>query len=505
MNVPTIIAFCRRSIWLIGLCVVVLIAVAANAKMIQNVYQYTGPTITIFFFLAFVGGLWFAVRSFLKRRYFVPLLQSWGAKLASRPLTVTCGIAALSLLLRGLWLYLFQIGQFESDYEAYFERAVSYAGGVFPVDDYSALFPHVFGFSFVLGGVMKVFGSTMLVSQLFNIFLYLLSIVLLWFLFPARKQPGRYLFTLAVLSLWPSLIYFNTLANTEYLFIACFLLFLLVLKTTMNSRFALALPLSALLLLIAALSNFVRPIGSILVILFAIVLVLTPRNLIQKIAILAIGITVYLGLTTVMNAFVSDHIQLQAAKMPIGFNLFVGTNPDMQGEDLGLWNAADSQALGLAYQETGDAQAAHDQMLRLGLDRLSDWFGNGQAPFFLANKIKTAWGTDGWALQLVDSHMASYAKQESALRLYSKLHLPLMGLGDLLYMLFLTGAAIILFMRLKQNRFIAPGLVPFAACLFLIGTFFMLLLVESAPRYHLPGFVALLLVLAGTSGEDAKG
>ncbi|MHA7964976.1 hypothetical protein ACX93W_12605 [Paenibacillus sp. CAU 1782] len=504
MNLHNIRTFCHRSIWIILMIVVAAIALAANAKFLQNVYQYVGLPLTIVCALLAAGSIWAIAYCIKHEKLIVPLLKSWGGWLAARPLAVTIAVVSLSVILRGLWLYGFQIDQFESDFEAYFERAASYAGGIYPVDDYSALFPHVFGFSYVLGAVMKVFGSTMLVSQLFNIALYILSIVLLWFLFPAVRYPGRYLFCLFVISLWPSFIYFTTFANTEYMFILCWLLFLLVLKATFTAPFPKMVAFTGLLLLIAALSNFVRPIGSILVIIFVIMVLLSPGpwRLVRRGVLLVVGLVLYFGVSSLLNGFVSDHIQLQAAKMPIGFNVFVGTNPDMQGEDLGLWNANDSQALGLVYNELGDAQAAHDVMLEQGLERLQDWFGSGQGAFFLANKIKTAWGTDGWALQLIDAHMASYAKHEGAHQLYNKLHFKLLGLGDLLYTLLLTAAACVLFVKLRRSSFKPTGLVPLAAALFLIGTFLMLLLVESAPRYHVPGFIALLLAIAGPPADQ---
>jgi hypothetical protein len=507
MTLQNIRTFCHRSIWIILMIVAVLIALAANTKFLQNIYQYVGLPLTIICGLLAAGGIWAITYCVKHDKWMVPLLKSWGRRLAAKPLFVTIAVVSFSILVRGLWLYTFQISQFESDFEAYFERAVSYAAGIYSVDDYSALFPHVFGFSYVLGAVMKLAGTTMLVSQLFNVALYILSIVLLWFLFPAARYPGRYLFCLFVISLWPSLIYFNTFANTEYMFIFCFLLFLLVLKATFKGAFTAPLPkmaaLTALLLLITAFSNFVRPIGSILVIIFILAVLLSPGpwRLIQRGVLLLTGLVIYVGLSSLLNGFVSDHIQLQAAKMPIGFNVFVGTNPDMQGEDLGLWNAGDSQALGLVYNELGDAQATHDVMLDRSWERLRHWFGSGQGVFFLANKIKTAWGTDGWALQLIDAHMASYSKDAGAHQLYNKLHFKLLGLGDLLYTVFLTAAACVLFVKLRRCGFKPDGMVPLAAALFLIGTFLMLLLVESAPRYHVPGFIALLLAIAGPPDE----
>ncbi len=493
-----------RMIWMIFIVVVLAITATAGIKFFQNIEQRLGLAAMLLAILTAIAAC-YLVQKFARPQLTRAYLRM--TRLCSeRTGLLLLIIVAVSVITRVLWLFLFQINQFESDYEGYHTRAEQYAAGQFMRDDYAALFPHVFGFAYVLGGVYKLFGSAIVVSQLFNLFLYLVAIVLLWYLFPARKYPISFLMSALFVSLWPSLIYFNTLANTEYLFIVCLLGFLLLLKHVVRKRFIATIGMVILLMVFIVLSNFVRPIGNIFVIAFLIVLFFqfTSLSILKRVALAGVALVVFSFGSSYIYGQISRHVQLEVATLPVGFNLFVGSNPEKRGEDVGLWNMDDSSKLGQAYEKYGDAQKAHDEMLSNALDRYKQTLSNGQIIPFAYAKAKTAWGSDSWALLLIESHMASFHKSESSLKLYQKLHTPLIALGDLLYLAFLVAVAWLIIRKWRSKELYAQGTVAFTSALFLIGMFLMLLMVESAPRYHVPGLIALLLVAAQLLNGSSK-
>jgi hypothetical protein len=493
-------------IWILFFIVLMVITIIANIKFFENIVQHFSMMIVAALCTVLVYLLLLII---LSRKQIIRFIEKLRVPelISKHVYTLLSIVILISFAVRVAWLYVFEITGFDSDFLGYHERAVNVAMGLFPRDEYAAMFPHVYGFSYLLGMVYKVFGSAVVVSQVLNLVLFAAAIGLILCLFPPKRQPVSSFISVAILGFWPSNIYFNLIANTETAFITLWLLITVILKLFLQSKkLPQALGFTAVLMLLLAICNFIRPISMILLIAFFMIVWISVQHLqvVKKIAITLVAIAVYYSGVSIIHHDISSKIQLEAAGLPIGFNLYVGTNPIKRGEDIGLWNVEDGAEMQGLFNEYQDAQKAHDLILGKGLTRINDTINSHRLLNFLYLKIKTAWGTESWALKLVDLHLENHARNHASSTLFSQLLNGLTALGDLLYVGFLTITTLLVCIQFKRWRIHSLSLTSFFCALFLIGIFLMLLVVESAPRYHVPGIMALLIIAAEISGMNRQ-
>jgi len=484
-----------KSVMAIFCLVMILITVMSSIKLVENVYQYVGLIASIIAIVLLGAAALLLYRSPRKIRHALRGVIAFLTRRVSLLLAIVIGLA---LALRIGWLLEFNISEYLHDYLGYHERAMGYVDGQFPRDEYAALFPHVFGYSYFLSAVYGLFGSSVYAVQGLNLVLFLATATLLLCLFPPRQQPIQALTVTAVYGFWPSLIYYTILPNTESVFIFILVLAIFVQKKLIEVKsipqeFGLSLALGFVL----ACCNFIRPISMVLLIAFCLTLFLFihGKKVWRRMLIALIVIGVYFSSVSLFHDGIGRKIGLQTATFPIGFNVFVGTNPVKMGEDLGLWNEGDSVKLAQTFKELQNAQAAHDAMLELGIERLKGTADAGGLLEFIFLKMKTAWGTESWSLKLTDFHVENYAQNEGASGLLKKLYDGLIAGGDVVYTLFMLSIAILVIKRMRNSKLLPPNGTALFSALFVIGVFLMLVLVESDPRYHVPAIVAIFVLL----------
>ena len=162
----------------------------------------------------------------------------------------------------------------ESDYKTYYEVAQLILKGTLLTDgpgycDYIAVFPHVYGYPYVLSILFRFTGVSVKAALYFNVALAVGTVFFCWR--TARLIAGRKagLVSLAIADFWPSMILFSNFVASEYLFtfllMVCVWLFVIIMKDTgfkKKHTFARFWEIALLGLLIAV-TGAVRPMAQL--------------------------------------------------------------------------------------------------------------------------------------------------------------------------------------------------------------------------------------------------
>jgi hypothetical protein len=494
-------------IWVVFIGVLSIMTVIANIRLFENILQQrlTGTRMVVIAAILCCG----LIVLFLFRRRLYAVFQHHLLPWIGRNIYfLLFAVIVLSLGLRIVWVYQFPILGFEDDYAAYHDRASNYALGNYPPDDFVGLFPHVFGFSYVLGFVYKLLGSSIMTAAVFNIFLFVCSVVLLMLLFPPRQYPIRSLILVAVFAFWPAFIYYILVPNTECLFIALWLLILYIQKLVVHSSSVIQeIGLAVLLGGLLAGNNFIRPISNILIIAFilSLILIMIRKHICRKLLIIAVMIGCYYVCTLFINQGISAKAHIQTATLPIGFAFYAGMNPNPMGEEMGLWNLEDAGKFSDMVAQYKDTQLAQNAALQAGYTRLQNIVHDHQLLHFFYLKIRTAWGTDHWAIRYAAYQIETHPLHPEEWDQLQKIYSPLIAAGDVIYTAFLILVTLMVGYHFVKYRRTIGRFISFNCALLVIGTFLMLLFVESDPRYHLPGLLALMVIAVELIGSQANG
>ena len=397
--------------------------------------------------------------------------------------------------------------QVASDYQTYYEVAELMARGALRTEgpgycDYIALFPHVYGYPYVLSLLFRLAGgASVSVAQNFNIFL---SVATAFVAYRAVRLAGGRLsamIALLLIAFWPSQIIYINMVASEYLFsfllMVSMYLYIWTLKRDVarESRPVLGVCLHVLLGVSLALASAIRPMALLLLITIAICTAFEKRRLPvrltrdQPISLMLLSrgwmrclliLLVYLGVNGLLTIGVTNAVDrgLASGTTSFGYNLLVGLNTESDGG----WNQEDADYLYAALERTGSASEAHLACLDLAARRLGD--GKGIANL-LFRKFQTLWANDDygttWNLLFMDQQGTLTPERE-------RLLLTLRGWGNIFYLL-VIGLAAIEGVYLWQR---GPGMAyPFL--LMYLGTAALHLLVENQNRYH---FHALFMLAA---------
>lgn len=127
-------------------------------------------------------------------------------------------VGILSLILSILWILFIKTVPF-SDFDYYFNLAKQIANGGEWGDTYTSV-----GYPIILGGIFRIFGSSIIIGKIFNIILSLLSNILFYNILSItnlRERDKKVIFTLFVI--FPNNIFYNSILCSEVLF-TCILL-----------------------------------------------------------------------------------------------------------------------------------------------------------------------------------------------------------------------------------------------------------------------------------------
>ena len=396
-----------------------------------------------------------------------------------------------------------------SDYRTYYEVAELLMKGSLITDgpgycDYIAMFPHVYGYPYVLSIVFRLFGASILTAQNFNI---LLSVATAFIAYrTVRLAGGRLSGVLALLltAFWPSQIIYVNMVASEYLFSFMLMLSIRLYVRTLQidagqeNRPVLGVCLHILLGLCLALTAAIRPMALLLVITIFICTCFEKQRLPvrlskdQPISLMLLSkgwmrcfliLLVYLCTNALITVGITNAVDrdLASGSTSFGYNLLVGLNTEADGG----WNQEDADYLYAALDRTGSASEAHLACLDLAMQRLGNTRGVLNLFF---HKFQVLWSNDDygttWNLLFMDQQGTLTPDRE-------RLLLTIRSWGNLFYLLVVGFAAIEgIYLWQKGSGIAYPFLLMY------LGTVAMHLLVENQNRYHFHALYMLAVLAA---------
>jgi 4-amino-4-deoxy-L-arabinose transferase and related glycosyltransferases of PMT family len=303
-----------------------------------------------------------------------------------------------------------------SDYQTYYQVAELLVKGGLSGSGYSgyiAEFPHVIGYSFVLSLLFRVTGPSVQAGLYLNLAASLLSVFLTYRI--ARSLFGRLAGMIALFleAFWPSQILYGTILGSESVFtcmlLVCVWLFLYLYRypLTLGNRES-SLFLCVALGVAIALTNAVRPFGTILLI--AAILCIVPcvikfnknekmlNGRFSRASFQGWFLTVVISISFIIcsqlvSASISNAIayKLPSSSVSFGYNLMDGVNIQAQG----AWNQQDADYFAKAFASTNSAQAAQQASRDIAFERIkSDPLG---VLNLSVKKFTLLWGNDDYA------------------------------------------------------------------------------------------------------------
>lgn len=504
-----------RKTWFSGLCIFLylcgsLYTLLSGLSTLGDgrEYPYLAPAMVILF----ISGVFFAaVLIFcISARLQLP------ARAAQHPRSMAAlewGLAALllaaSFAVRVIYVQHFPMTP-DSDYKTYYEIAQLINSDTLLEDgvgycQYIAMFPHVYGYSYVLSLVFRVFGASVRVGQMFNIVCAVLTCFFVWRCAVMLAGRASGLAALAVSAFWPSQILYNNFLAAEYLFslLLCFCLWLFLRLVQADIRdgrpqgwlFIGHLVLGVCIGLTAA----VRPMA--LLLLISILLYLFPcreklpirpnndlpvtaramsRGWIRSLLILA----AFLFTTSITSRCISYAIDDEVAggSASFGYNMLVGLNQDSYGG----WNEQDADYLYQALEETGSAQQAQAACRDLAVQRLKQPAAGILNLFF--HKYSVLWANDDygstWNLLFMDQQGTLTQQRQDFL--YT-----MRDFNNYYYLVVVAFSALGVFLLIHR-----PGSWAYVPLTVFLGTVAMHLLVENQNRYHFHALYLFVLLAA---------
>ncbi len=400
-------------------------------------------------------------------------------------------IAAIVLVGTIIRLFLIQSidTQPSSDFLLIHKDAVGIANGVWPDNVYAAT--HVV-ITVLFSYLYRIFGPSVIVIKVFNLLLYVLSGVLVYY-------AGRLIFesrfwaALAALLLvaWPSLAIYSNVLTPEHVFIFLECLLLLVLavffkqnKSIEPIRATRYLPWFLLVGILFGLSGLFRPFSELFLVAFVITLLVYGYGVHRgTILPLLFGLTALLApfflLGRLPQAIVdrSYHVDMPNIRP---CNLLVGLNPKSSGQ----WNMDDYYLCRGFRIQSRDGSEYMSKVLSVVKDRLDD--SKNQLLAFLGAKFSILW-TNNYSIVSWGTQTVSGGNPTFILNMAQSLSLLDFALTLLLLAFAVIGAILALLLDVKP--------IIFFSMLAFFGFNLMEIPFEVQARYRTV-VIPLLIVLA---------
>ena len=416
----------------------------------------------------------------------------WLLRRAAFPVPGPAGLWAMLLCLAVnlAWVYLVRIEPF-SDYAEYWDTARALAAGTeIPNAWYIATYPHILGTATVLSGLIRLFGESVFAVTLVNAALTTISCGLIWLLTKELLQSERAAFLAALLwAVAPCKLMLNSLVFSEPIYTCLILLFFwlfLRLENRLRAGSPMAACLLALLGLLLAAVNIVRPIAAILLIALALWLVFLrgaeEKNLRRWavwLLVLAAMLGLYRGALTLWDGHVEKTLDRRIASFP-WYNVYVGLNEESHGR----YTDADMDLLTAYHRQGLDADETQKSMIPHIRERLAsgiDWKA------LLSHKLFDFLGAD---------QIGGYTYRFTRPERFVKLCMVLCNVFYYGVLLASVGGV----WRMLKSRALSPGLL---LPLYFLGLTLAHMLVEVADRYHY-SLIPVLIIIAvlGLTGEE---
>ncbi|NLC68719.1 MAG: glycosyltransferase family 39 protein, partial [Clostridiaceae bacterium] len=190
----------------------------------------------------------------------------------NKPVSVSL-IVLCTAVPRIIWINLVNVAPV-SDFQTFNLVAIQMVEGKAAGNNYVSLFPHVIGYPAVLSIIYRIFGPSVKAAQIFNIILGCGMAITLYFL-GKKLLDERCGFIAAIIwAFWPSQIMYNSLVASEelytFLFLLCILFFLHILDSGYIKDFRVQAAFFAMLGILCAVTNSIRPFGLLLMVAAAI-------------------------------------------------------------------------------------------------------------------------------------------------------------------------------------------------------------------------------------------
>lgn len=228
-----------------------------------------------------------------------------------------------------LWI-LFADGEPVSDSTWYYEKGISIAlGKGYTIDGLPTAYYPV-GYPMFLGALFKIFGISILVGRIANIFLYLGILFLSYYISKSifkSELVGK--ITLLILSVYPNFIFYSSILVTELLFLFLFLLGTYLLLISKNKSWIL-IPAGIVL----GLMCLVKPQGFVLPVILVVSLFNNNKRTflykLKKILLIYTFMVPILLPWVIRNYIVFDDFVFVSTND--GINLLMGNNPYATGQ-----------------------------------------------------------------------------------------------------------------------------------------------------------------------------
>lgn len=408
------------------------------------------------------------------------------------------GLFVVLVLAGGIVLRIWYIKAYtvsmESDYKFYYDVAKMIMDHTLLTqanNEYIALFPNTFGYSYVLSWVMRIFGTAYAVPLYFNV---AMSALTAFFCYRIGKNLTGTIGGIAAFLIswfWPSQIIFSNINGSEatftcILFGAVLLTVHLMKKYGDNTKVSVSpIALHFLLGILIAAASAIRPMALVYFIAVVLCLFTVRKKLVYKnINELPLGkifiskgwlravvvIAGYLICTQIINGGISNAIQKDAAGSgAMGYSLMVGVNiPSDGGYSEELMNILND-----SYKETGSATQAHKLCLEIAKQSvMKDPVGTLE---LFAKKFYLVWSNDDYATttNIVTMNNQKLLTPDKENFMYR------MAVWNNVYYLavvFFSLFGVVYLFRRDNNGLILP--------VFFVGAFALHILVEMQNRYH---------------------
>lgn len=360
--------------------------------------------------------------------------------------------------------------------------------------DFYAVSPFKFGFGFLMGGIYYIFGPNPLAAGLFNVFLSLLQVWLVYLIAREIKQESARAAAI-FFALWPAHIMYCNLVAAENSFFVPFLaaIYFFVRYVKHNTEGWKGYALLALSGALLAVSQVMRPLGMLFIIVMAIYVFLFARyrqrqfkGFLRRVVCVLAAIAAYYGTLKAMSIPVKNLSGIDLTKTGSGYYLMVGTNFEANG--MFNWND---------FYFMRDHNFDFDEVNREGTKLAIERIKADPLRFMLLvlKKIDYQWGREnyGYYWSLLSASGGNPAEN------FIKLHPRLFSVASQIYYLVILFLGIIgCYSAYKEKN-------PLPAMMYLVigGMFVAYWFLEVQARYHITA-VPLFIILAALGAREIK-
>ena len=409
------------------------------------------------------------------------------------------GVTVIILLAIGLVIRIYYIIHYpvamESDYKIYYDIAIMIKNGTLLTEsnnEFIALFPNVFGYSYILSKWMTLFGESKQVCLYLNAILSVLTSLLCYGI--GKKTTGSIAGVLVlILSLfWPSQIIYSNFNGTEALFnfllfsAAYLLIFIMIKYDGKNSNTTTLVVLHFCLGILLAIASSIRPLSFIFLIAVVLCLLLTNYKLIYKKSITEVDsgvifmsrgwmraiiiVTGYFLCSQIINTGISNAIEKDISNNgSLGYTLMVGLDISHDG----CFSTESTDFYYNTYYETGSADDANQACLMRAIETVK------KNPIgvlkLLTKKFYLLWAIDDYSVTLNVNTMSQQGILTEKMRSFFDM---IDSINSIYYITVVLFAAIgVCFLFFKDNN-------AQLFAVFFVGATVIHLITEVQNRYH---------------------